>query len=89
MARAQIVERLLAFRHVVEHVVLEAALQKVIRERAEQVFHAHFAGRIGNVLAVANAFHKNSRWSSVFESSATITCCSVRLDDCKDRRLIS
>ena len=55
---AQIVKRLLAISiHVVEHVVLEAALQQVIRERAEQVFHAHLAGRVGNVFAVADAFH--------------------------------
>ncbi len=62
---AQIVERLLALRHIVKHVVLETALQQVVRERAEQVLHAHFASRVGNVLAIANAFHKNSRWSLV------------------------
>ena len=50
--------------HVVEHVVLEAALQQVVGERAEQVFHAHFAGRIGNVFAVANAFHRKQSQSS-------------------------
>ena len=55
---AQIVEGLLALQHVVKHVVLEAALQQVIGERAEQVFHAHLAGGVGNVLAVADAFHK-------------------------------
>ena len=42
-----------------KHVVLKSALQQVVGERAEQVLHAHFAGRIGNVFAVANAFHKS------------------------------
>ena len=43
----------------VPHGFLETALQQVVRERAEQVFHAHLAGRIGNVFGVANAFHKD------------------------------
>ena len=61
----QIVQRLLAIAELVIHVILESALQQVIGERAEQVFHAHFAGRVGDVFAVANAFHKSGRWSCV------------------------
>ena len=57
---AQIVQRLLAIAEVVVHVILESALQQVIGERAEQVLHAHFARRVGNVFAVANAFHKKA-----------------------------
>jgi hypothetical protein len=57
MAR-EIVEVLLALGHLVPHVALEAALQQVVGERAEQILHAHFAGGIGNVFGVANAFHK-------------------------------
>jgi len=64
---SQIVESLLALSiHVVKHVVLKAALQKVIRERAEQIFHAHLAGRVRHVFAVTDAFHnESSRQSSV------------------------
>ncbi len=71
---AQVVERLLRLRHVIEHVVLEAALQEIVRERAEQLFHAHFASRVGNVLAVANAFHKSGRWSSVLDRWSRPIC---------------
>ncbi len=53
----EFLERLLALGHLVPHGILEAALQQVVRERAEQVFHAHFAGRVGNVFGVANALH--------------------------------
>ena len=56
---AQVVERLLALGHLVPHVALEAALQQVVGERAEQVFHAHFAGGVGNVFGVADAFHES------------------------------
>ena len=55
---AEVIEGLLALGHFVPHVALEAALQQVIGERAEQVFHAHFAGGVGDVFGVANAFHK-------------------------------
>ena len=48
---AQIVECLLAIPEIVVQVILESALQQVIGERAEQVFHAHFAGGVGNVFA--------------------------------------
>ena len=51
---AKIFESLLAG-EIVKHVVLESALQKVVRERAEQVFHAHFTGGIGYVFAVLDA----------------------------------
>ncbi len=61
------------------HVILEAALQQIVRERAEQVFHAHLAGRIGNVFAVANAFHRSSRRSSVV-GRWPVTCRSVTAD---------
>jgi hypothetical protein len=47
--------RLRAF---VPEIVVESALQKIVRERAEQVLHAHLAGGVGNVFAVADAFHK-------------------------------
>jgi hypothetical protein len=63
----QIVEVLLAFaRHFVPHIALESALQQVVGERAEQVLHAHFAGGVGNVFGVADAFHKNSAEPSAF-----------------------
>ena len=54
----QFVERLLAFRQFVPEVVVESALQKVVGERAEQVLHAHLAGRVGDVFGVADAFHR-------------------------------
>ena len=57
---AQVVQRLLAVAEVIVEIILEAALQQVVGERAEQVFHAHFARGIGNVFAVADAFHKSS-----------------------------
>ena len=56
----EIVERLLALGQLVPHGFLKPALQQVVRERAEQVLHAHLAGGIGNVFGVANAFHKTS-----------------------------
>ena len=56
----QVVQRLLALGQVVEHVVLEPALQQIVRQRAEQVLHAHLAGRVGNVFGVTDAFHKSS-----------------------------
>jgi hypothetical protein len=59
---AKIVEGLLAFGHFVPHVALEAALQEVVGERAEQVLHAHFAGGVGDVFGVADAFHKAVSW---------------------------
>ena len=89
---AQIVQRLLAVEHVVEHVVLEAALQQVVRERAEQVLHAHLAGRVGNVFAVADAFHKKRQSSLspfVIGSSATcLTACFNQRLTTDDRRLV-
>ena len=54
----ELVERLLAFGQFVPAVVLEPALEKVVRERAEQVFHAHLAGGVGDVFGVADAFHE-------------------------------
>ena len=72
---AQIVESLLAISvHVVEHVVLEAALQEVIGERAQQVFHAHLAGWVGNVFAVTDAFHKSGSWPLAFGRWSTALC---------------
>jgi len=59
------IEVLIALGHLVEHVILESALQKIVGQSAEQVFHAHLAGGIGNVFGVADAFHKCSRRSSV------------------------
>ena len=56
----KVVEVVLALGHLIPHVALEAALQQVVGERAEQVFHAHFAGGVGDVFAVADAFHKGS-----------------------------
>ena len=50
----------LAFVQFVPHGLLKPALQQVIRQRTEQVLHAHFAGGIRNVFGVTNAFHKNS-----------------------------
>ena len=55
---AKVVEGLFALGHFVPHVALEAALQQVVGERAEQVLHAHFAGGVGDVFGVTNAFHK-------------------------------
>ena len=54
----ELVEGLFTLGHFVPHGILKPALQQVIRERAEQVFHAHFAGRVGNVFAVTYATHK-------------------------------
>src|SRR5208282_4623419 len=54
----QFVERLLALRQLVPEIIVEAALQKIVGERAEQIFHAHLAGGVGDVLAVADAFHR-------------------------------
>ena len=56
----EVFECLLALRHFVPHGILKAALQQIVRERTEQVLHAHFPGRIGNVFGVTNAFHKAS-----------------------------
>jgi len=55
----EIVECLLAFRHLVPHIALEAALQKVVRERTEQILHAHLAGGVRDVFGVTNAFHNS------------------------------
>ena len=62
---SKIFKGLLALWHVIKHVILETALQQVIGKGAEQIFHAHFTGRVGNVFRVADAFHKNSGRSSV------------------------
>ena len=55
---SQVVECLLALEQIIVHVILESTLQQVIRKRAEQVLHAHFARWIGNVFAVSDASHK-------------------------------
>jgi hypothetical protein len=54
------VERLLVRQIVIGEIVMKSALQKIIRQRPEQILQAHFASRIGNVLAIADAFH--GRW---------------------------
>ena len=56
---AQFVERLLAVLQIVEAIViLKSALQKIVGERREQVFHAHLGGGIGNVLGILDALHR-------------------------------
>ncbi len=88
--RAQIVERLLAIAESRRRVILEPALQQEIRERAEQVFHAHFASGIGNVLAVADAFHRNGRWSLVigrWQCNSRFLASLGMTTFCSDRRI--
>ena len=51
------VQSLVAIRQLVPAVVLKSALQQVVGQSAEQVFHAHFTGGIGNVLAISDALH--------------------------------
>ena len=51
------VQSLVAIRQLVPAVVLKSALQQVVGQGAEQVFHAHFTGGIGNVLAISDALH--------------------------------
>ena len=53
----EFVERLLALGQFVPHGFLKPALQQVIRERAEQVLHAHLARRVRHVFGITNAFH--------------------------------
>ena len=55
----QLVQSLLTLRQFIPEIVVKSALQKIVGERAEQVFHAHLAGRVGNVFAIADAFHKS------------------------------
>ena len=59
---AQVVERLLLrILVVIVHVLpLKSALQQVVGERREQVFHAHLAGGVGNVFLVLDEFHKRA-----------------------------
>ncbi len=54
----EFIESLFPLRHFVPHGILKPALQQVIRQRTEQVFHAHLAGGVGHVFGVADAFHK-------------------------------
>ena len=49
MARRKASRRLVALGHLVVHVVLKPALQQIVRQRAEQVLHAHLARGVGNV----------------------------------------
>src|SRR5437660_395836 len=64
---AKIVERLFARRQIVKHVILEPALEQIVRERAEQILHAHFPGRIRDVFGVTDALHNTA---VSFQSSA-------------------
>ena len=64
---AEIVERLFARRQIVKHVILESALEQIIRKCAEQVLHAHFPSGIGDVFGVADALHNTA---VSFQSSA-------------------
>ena len=68
---AQILERLLTLRKRIIQVILEAALQQEIRKRAEQILEAHFARRIGNVFAIADAFHRSSLRSRASSGAET------------------
>src|ERR1035437_3584299 len=61
----QLIEGLFAVRQWVPVTVVESALQQIVRKRAEQVLHAHLAGRVGNVFGVANSLHGSGRWSFV------------------------
>jgi hypothetical protein len=55
----EFVERLLALGQLVPHGLLKPALQQVVRERAEQIFHAHLARGVWHVFGIANAFHES------------------------------
>ena len=57
---SQLIQRLFPVRELVPEIVVESALQKIVGKSAEQIFHAHFAGRVGNVFGVADAFHKRT-----------------------------
>ncbi len=65
---AEFVKSLLAFGEFVPEIVIESALQEIVRESAEQVLHAHIAGGVGDVFGVADAFHKTSCQLSVVSS---------------------
>ena len=62
------IEILVTLGHVVKHVILEAALQQIVRQRAEQVLHAHFACGIGDVFGITDATHKSSSQFAVLGS---------------------
>ena len=57
---AQVIERLLLrILVVIIHVMpLKSALQQVVRQCCEQVFHAHFASGVGNIFLVFDELHK-------------------------------
>jgi hypothetical protein len=64
----EVIEGVLSLRHFVPHGILEPALQQVIRERAEQILHAHLARRIGHVFGITDALHKkvvSRSWSAI------------------------
>ncbi len=56
---AQGIQRVLVQLLEVHGIALEARLKHVIRKRAEQVFHAHFVGQVGNVFGIFGVLHEN------------------------------